>query len=256
MASVHSRVPPSALFSHRANLDPRCRLLFALILSIVVACLGNLRASFLALGIALLILAVARPPFMFFIKRFLPANLFIFFLWLVVPFTTPGPPAWRLGILTASQTGIELCLLATIKANALVIIFLAMIAPMSISSLCNAMRALHCPAKLAWLFLLMGRNVHLLSREWGNLHEAAKLRAFKPGNNKNTYRTLASLLALLLIRTHDRGQRMREAMLLRGFNGQLPPGAPLRCTWRDALAAIALACCLFVIIYVDVGANV
>lgn len=227
-----------------APIDPRSRLLLAAVLSVAIACLTNLRGALAALGIAFLLLSLCRPPLARFLKSLAAANIFILFIWLLVPFTAPGDPLFRWGFLALTRQGVDLCLLATVKGNALLIIFLAMVAPMSITCLGNALRTLHCPDKLTWLFLLMGRNIHLLAREWKSLQQAAKLRGFRPGNDKNTYRTLASMLALLLMRSHDRAMRMREAMLLRGFTGKLPAGAPLRFTSKDVLAAIFLLACL------------
>ena len=47
-----------------------------------------------------------------------------------------------------------------------------------------------------------------------------KARCFRPGTNLHTYRTYAYLVAMLLLKSYDRAERVYKAMLCRGFKGQ------------------------------------
>lgn len=187
-----------------------------------MACLQNMAACWLALAIGAAMLALARPKPEKALARLGAANLFILALWLITPWTTPGEAvlSWRGFAIT--RQGLDLCLALTLKANAIVAVFLALVAPLSLSGLAAGLKALRCPQKLVWLILLMERNVFILKNEWRWMLEAAKLRGFAPRTSRHTYRTLAAMLALLLARAHDRGQKLHEAMLLAGFDGSVP----------------------------------
>lgn len=249
-------MPENAKNEMKSALDPRALILFCVIFSCAVACLQNLTACVAALFFAVCSIAIGRPALRVFPRRLLAANIFILFMWLLVPWTTPGAPTFKLGWFTASETGIELCLLITLKANALILVFMALVSPIGMSSLSNALLRLHCPEKLAWLFLLMGRAIHLLTREWTILAEAARLRGFRAGANMHSYRTLAALLALLLVGANDRAERMREAMLLRGFSGRLPVGPPLHFSLRDAFLGLFLLFSLLIILFLEFNPSV
>lgn len=72
-----------------------------------------------------------------------------------------------------------------------------------------------------------------------------------PRTNLHTYRTLASLLGLLLVRSYERSLRVREAMLLRGFEGRFRSVAVFRARPVDALFALGLLLCLAGIVWTE-----
>jgi cobalt/nickel transport system permease protein len=56
--------------------------------------------------------------------------------------------------------------------------------------------------------------------EYRRLIKAVKIRGFHPGNNLHTYRTYAYLVGMLLVKSYERAERVRAAMLCRGFRGK------------------------------------
>lgn len=224
--------------------DPRLRLLLAVALAITLAPLQQLTSAALGLALGCGLLSLARPPLLPLLRRLAAVNVFILFLWLVTPWTTPGAPLWQWRFLCVSAEGVHLSLLVTLKSNALVCVFLALVATIPPSELGHALERLRCPDKLVFLFLFTGRYVHLLAGEWDTLMTAARLRGFRACSSMHTYRTLASLLGLLLVRSHERAQRTREAMLLRGFAGRFRSVACFSAGIPDMLFASGLLLCL------------
>ena len=55
--------------------------------------------------------------------------------------------------------------------------------------------------------------------EYSRLIKAVKIRGFQAGNNLHTYRTYAYLVGMLLVKSYERAERVRAAMLCRGFRG-------------------------------------
>lgn len=245
-----------AKFSMRgpfAGVDPRAALIGAMFISIITACLDSIAACALALAYGLIMLSLSGLPARAVLKRLLTANVFVFFIWLVTPWTTPGTPLPFSPPLNPTIEGVRLCLLVTLKANALVCIFIALITPIPLSRLGAALASLHVPHKLIWLLILMDRNVNNLQNEYNTLMDAARLRGFRAATSMRTYRLIASLLAILLLRAFDRGERMYEAMLLRGFNGNFPFAADFSLSLRDACLAITLLLLSFCLLGIQTG---
>lgn len=216
-----------------------CIILASLILSLAIACLTHIDASLAALCASSLIFLIwgkkARPV----CRRLLQANIFILFMWLIVPITTPGVPILSLFNLDFTLEGFRLCALLSLKANAIILLLLSSLGNMTMYETGIGLSALHCPSKLIWLFLLMEQNVYALKKEWTRLHEAAKLRGFSLVFSLRVYRVLGALMGLLLIRAHKRGETTYEAMLLAGYSGEFAfkhHGVP-------GLNGILIVCC-------------
>ena len=231
-------------------ISPAARLGAAFVLGFCAAILQKTDACLGALLLGLLLVGLARPAPAPFLRRLAAVNVFILLLWIIAPLTAGAPFYARWGMLGISREGVRLAFLATLKANAIYCIFAALCGALTPTSLACAMRNLHFPSALSMLFLFMGRAFYILYGEWRALEQAARLRAFTPRPNMHTWRTIGSLLALLLIRAHERAGRMREAMLLRGYDGTLNFGPGERFCRRDlffilaAFFSVAGLCCL------------
>lgn len=202
------------------KIDPAAILAGTTLLCIAISCLQGLRASTIALGIGAIFPILARIPAHVFWARFRAVNIFILFIWLVVSWTTPGTPVYP--HLPFTHEGIRICLLATLKANAILCIFTALLSPLTTTQWGSALATLHCPPSLGWLFLLMERNIRLLSREWQTLRNAARLKGFTPQTSLQTYKVYAVMLARFFLAAHDRAAILNNAVLLRGGFGPLP----------------------------------
>ena len=202
------------------RLDPRIKSIVAGIFSIVVAVSDRFVALIPALLIAIGFLFVAKLPIRKVLSRLLIVNIFIFFLWLLLPFTTEGSPLFSIGPLTASKAGILSAIMITLKSNAIILAFMALLATMSVFTMGRALSDLHVPPKIVHLIFLTYRYIHVIHVEYRRLTKSIKIRGFHPGNNLHTYRTYAYLVGMLLVKSYERAERVRAAMLCRGFQGK------------------------------------
>lgn len=224
--------------------DARCRLAAALLLSLVAALARSPQAPLVILAAGLLLTVLSGASWLLVLRRAAAMNLFILFLWLFVPLSTPGTPLWQGFGLTLSQEGVSLAWLVTLKANAIFFCVLSLLATIPAPALGRAMTALGVPAKFSFLFVFTYRYLHVIAEEYGRLVTAARLRGFVPATDGRTYRTYAALVAMVLVRSYDRSQRVYQAMLLRGFNGVFPCLNRFQAGRRDVLflvAALAVA---------------
>jgi len=233
-------------------LDPRVRLVLTALAALCLALCRQIPSSLLGLTLGLALLCFARLPFTTLLRCFATVNVFMLFLWCVLPFTTPGEQILLWGF-AVSTAGNHLALLISVKANAVFCTFQALVGDMPPSTVGCALKRLGCPAKLAFLFLVTGRYIHLLTEEWQTLVAAARLRGFTTCASLHAWRTLASLLGLLLVRSHERSRRVYEAMRLRGFTGDFKIVTPFRARPADAVFAFIVLLCLTGITLMDAG---
>ncbi|EHJ46639.1 cobalt ABC transporter, inner membrane subunit CbiQ [Solidesulfovibrio carbinoliphilus subsp. oakridgensis] len=226
-------------------LDPRHRLVACLGLSLAAVLAVTPAAPLVVLAVGLVLTAAARPPAVVVWKRFCAVNFFVAFLWVILPLTTPGAPAWTLpgpGGLALTREGVHLATLITLKTNAVFFCLVPLLATIPVPALGRAMTALGVPAKFSFLFLFTYRYLHVIAEEYARLATAARLRGFVPATDGRTYRTYAALVAMVLVRSYDRSQRVYQSMLLRGFAGVFPSLDRFKSGRGDAIfLALALA---------------
>lgn len=233
------------------RIDPRVRLVTAAGSAVCLALLHTREAAAAGLGMGALLLLLSRPPWRAIARRLLAVNAFLLFLCLLTPFSVAGVAAIHLGPLPATWEGLRFSLLLWLKSNALAIFFLALVATLPVPTTGYALQRLHCPAKLVFLFLFAGRYIHDVAEEWQTMLTAARLRGFRARTDAHTYRTLASLLGLLLLRGFDRARRVHEAMLLRGFRQRFACVTPFCAHPRDALFVLALTLGMAVLVWLE-----
>jgi cobalt/nickel transport system permease protein len=216
-------------------LDPRGKLAACLALSLVAAVATQPGAPLVVLAVGLVLTALSRPPLRLLAARLGAVNAFVLFLWLVLPVTAPGEPWRRVWGLVVTHQGVALAGLITLKTNAIFLCVLSLVATTPAPALARAMTALRVPEKFAFLFLFAYRYLHVIAEEYGRLAMAARLRGFVPATNWHTYRSKAALVAMVLVKSFDRSQRVYQAMVLRGFTGTFPSLDGLSAGRRDVV---------------------
>jgi cobalt/nickel transport system permease protein len=233
------------------GLDPRGKIVVAALFSTLVAVARTYEAALGGLVLALAYLALARLPLGKVVIRLLVVNSFIFFLWIVLPFTYPGEAVWRWGPLTATREGLIFTGLITIKSNAIIIALMALIATSPIVTLGQALHQLRLPDKLCHLLLFTYRYLYVFEDEYRRLVHAMKIRGFRPRTNLHTYRSYANLAAMLLVRSLDRAERVFAAMLCRGFHGTFYSLKTFSWRGRDRIFLAASLPLLAVLLYLE-----
>ncbi len=224
-------------FIHR--LDPRPKILVTLAFSLVVALSTNsgVLCAGLAAGIALS--AMARIPSAALRKRLLRVNIFTAVLFIMVPATFPGKTAFTVISVQFSMEGILWSVSVTLKANAIVLVFAALVGTTDPFTLGHAFHHLRVPGKLTQLFLFTLRYLDVLHHEYVTLMRAMKARSFKPSMRLHTYRSFAWLTGMLLVRSLERSERILEAMKCRGFRGEFHVVRHFRFSTADAVFSAA-----------------
>jgi len=86
--------------------------------------------------------------------------------------------------------------------------------------LLRALRRLKVPSVLVGTLYFMYRYVHVLSEERDRMLQARRARSFRR-NGLRQWPHLAGLIAVLFLRSLERGERVHDAMVSRGWDGTL-----------------------------------
>ena len=222
------------------HLDPRVKIVLVFLFSVVVAISNRFVVLISALALSLCIVLLARVPIRQLVRRLVPVNVFILFLWFFLPFTLEGEPLFSVGPLVGTHEGVLYAARISIKSNAIVVVLIALVASTSILTLGHAMHELRVPKKIVHLFFFTYRYVHVIHQEYLRLVNAMKVRGFRPGTNMHTYKTFAYLVGMLLVRSSDRADRVRNAMLCRGFRGRLYSLSQFSLKTSDVISLIVM----------------
>lgn len=248
---------PSETFSQGSSLlhqaDPRIKFVSALVLACCTAVVSTVSGGLTALIAALCLLVLSGLPLVRVLQRLLLVNSFVGMMWLFLPFTTPGDPVLPVFGLTVTLEGIRLSLLVTLKSNSILLFMLTLISTSTPVALGQALHSLHVPEKLNFLLLISYRYLEVISKEYNRLATAARIRGFRPRTSFYTYRTYSQLLAMVLINSFDRAERVYQAMLLRGFQGRFYALHDLRLSFTDIWIAALMLLLALGIILIDIS---
>lgn len=202
------------------RLDPRVKIAVTMVFSLVVALNKHLLGTAISFVLPLALISAAGLEIKKVFMRLAVVNTFVMFIWLFLPFTTPGETIYVVGPLSVQREGIDAALLITLKSNSIVLMVIALLGTSQVFSLVHALSHLWVPDKLVHLFFFCFRYIHVIHSEYMRLTNAMKIRGFKPKSDMHTYRSYAHLVGMLLVRSFDRSKRILQAMRCRGFKNK------------------------------------
>lgn len=212
------------------SLAPRTRLLCTLLMVFAIALTPNGRWwtwAVYGLGVLSLIF-LSRVTKTVLLKRIAVEFAFISAVLLGTLFRGGGEVLWSYGILRITTEG--LTVLGSVSIKALLSLFLLNVLTLttSIPALLNALVALRVPPLLVATLASMYRYIDVLIKEFQAMRKAAASRNLTSGGVWQRF-VIGNMIGTLFIRTYERGERIYQAMLARGYKGvpvieKVPPG--------------------------------
>ena len=211
------------------RLDPRVKLLGTLLYILAASLLPA--GAWLAYSLLLLaVLAVAWASELgagFAIKRSFVALPFALAA-ITLPFTVPGQPLAQLGPLTISDAGLVRFASILVKSWLSVQMAILMTFTTDFDDLLWAMRSLGLPQALVSIVAFMYRYLFVLADEALRLMRARASRSgLGPGARKAggslawRGRVAGGMVGNLTLRAFERSERIHDAMLARGYQGEM-----------------------------------
>ncbi len=206
--------------------DVRLRLLAALILAFSIALVTS---PLLVPLIAALAIAVARAagmdrPSMCRLLR-LP-GLLVLALVSLLPFVSGETVLGRLGPLALHSEGLATALLIAGRALGIVLVTVALLGRVPLAELIAGLRGLGLPPLMADIALMMYRYGAEIRRDLDAMRLAMRLRGQPWRLRFGLLQGLGWTLAALLLRSHERAERIWTAMRLRGYGAMGPAPMP------------------------------
>lgn len=163
------------------------------------------------------LVSLGNLPLTLILKRLLIIAPFIMFIGIFnplfdhTPVASVGPLVISGGWISFFSLTLRLCLTVTTA--------LILVATTGIDALCSALLKLGVPKIIVTQLLFMYRYIHVLVEELVRCITAYSLRSFHGEGVQ--FRAWGSLLGQLLLRSIDRAHRIYQAMLCRGFDGEV-----------------------------------
>lgn len=235
-----------ALGDWLAERNASLRVVAALAYAVVTVSLSRLSVLLVALGLSLGFGLGIGLAWRLLARRVLALEGFMLVLVGFLPFTVPGETVATLAGLTISAEGLHRAAEILLTANTVMLAGLALLGTLDPVRLGYALGRLRVPDKLVHLFLFTVRYVGILQDEYGRLRRAMRARAFRPGNNRHSWRAFGWLFGMLLVRGLERSRRVHAAMKCRGFEGRLhlinpPVWQPADTTAAAGIGGVLLA---------------
>ena len=231
--------------------DPRFRLAAAFFYSVVVAILYQFPSLSVSVIFSLVLVKIAGLDGKAVFKRLALVNGFVLLFWLILPFTAQGTVMYTLGPLNIHEPGVRLAAQITLKSNAIIMAFIALVSTMSFATLGHTLNSLGLPRKLVFLFILTYRYIFVIEQEYKKIKRSVKVRGFTPKTNLHCYKTYAYMIGMILIRASARGERVYKAMLCRGFDGRFYSLVEFPSSRKNWIFMIIMILCTTSIVFME-----
>ncbi len=220
-------------------IDPRIKLITLLV---IIVSVSIMRSSITIWGVYVftLLLAVASSiPLIFFIKRvwlFIPLFSAVIVIPALFNVVTPGVPIWTVfhlahsydlgpyhipDTITVTRQGVLTAVTFIGRVSASVSLAVLLTLTTLWSDLLQALRVLRVPRIFILILGMTYRYIILLVHTVYDIHVARKSRTLHYGPTGSEQRWVASRMGYLLKRTYMMSQDVHDAMLSRGFSGDV-----------------------------------
>lgn len=207
------------------RLDPRAKVITVLVYAIALTSFGKYDVTALA-PMALYVIwtiSAGRLPLKWLAGKVLLASPFALMLGAANPIMDTAPLVSVMGI---EVSGGWISLAALLCRFCLSLIAaLALVATTGFDGVCASLTRLHAPRAFVMQLALLHRYISVLGEETTRIVRGWRQRA--GDQRRPSLRLFTLLLGGLLARSVDRSQRVHQAMLARGFQGEMQSNRPM-----------------------------
>ncbi len=205
------------------DLAPRTRLLCALLSVFAIALTPNGHWwSWAIYGVGLVgVLCLSQVTLSVLLRRVVIEFAFIGTVLLGTLFQRQGEVLWSWGWLQITTGGLTVLGSVTLKSLLSLITLNLLTITTSVPALLHALTVLQTPPLLVAILASMYRYIGVLIDEFSAMRRAAASRNLS-GSNHWQRLVIGNMIGSLFIRTYERGERISQAMLSRGYTGTLP----------------------------------
>jgi len=223
--------------------DARCKTITLAVLVGVLVTIESVRAGWVGTLVAFGLLAGGRLPIGLVLRRLLAAQVLLLPCLLILPFSVPGQGVvW--GPLRVTREGLELALVLNLRALGILAVGFALVYSTPMVVWLRALQTLGFPRRLVEITLMTYRYLFTLGWELTRMRWALAVRGFRNRPNGTAWRVLAQVVGVTLLRSLERTERVRQALVCRGFQGRLRSLQEFRAgptDWLKSAAGVLVA---------------
>ncbi|MFH1073890.1 MAG: cobalt ECF transporter T component CbiQ [Candidatus Firestonebacteria bacterium] len=211
----------SELDSRIHKLDPRIKTIafFLYVIFVITAPAGDYLAYALFFLLIFFAAFLSKVPLLYLLNRSLAIIPFAFLVAIFIPFSSPADYLVA-GHIKVNNRGFELFVNMVIKSWLSIIALTVLSCTTAFSAFLKGLNAMRFPKIIVLMLSFMYRYIFVLLEEVIRINTARKSRP-SGGSFARQVRTLGNVIGLLFIRTYERGERIYQSMLSRGFNGEI-----------------------------------
>ena len=208
------------------RLDPRTKIIsfFVYILFVILTLPTHIFQFIAYLIVIFTIILLSRIPFAYVLKRSCVIVPFVLLIAVFIPFFKKGQIAggYSFGTfrLTVSYDGLWILWNVLIKSWLAVLAMIVLSSTTKFPVFLKGLQKLYIPKILIMLLSFMYRYIFILIDESIRMERARNSRYFG-GKYLRQIKTIANLIGVLFIRTYERGERIYQNMVARGFDGEI-----------------------------------
>ncbi|HEY9698775.1 MAG TPA: cobalt ECF transporter T component CbiQ [Trichocoleus sp.] len=220
------------------GLTPRTRVLCAILFVFATALTPNGRWQtwlIYSLGLIALIL-LSRVTLLTLLRRVAVEFTFVGVVLIGTLFRGGGELLWQWGWLRVTTEGLTVLGSVSLKALLCLLMLNLLVLTTSIPSLLHALASLRVPPLLIAILASMYRYIGVLIEEFQTMRRAASSRNLMQ-QRQGKRLVVGNMMGSLFIRTYERGDRVHQAMLSRGYTG-IPPLHTVPCSQKRDTVAI------------------
>jgi len=221
-------------------ITPRTRLLCALLFVFAVVLTPNGHwQTWAVYGLGLLsLLLIARLTIIELLKRLAVELAFVGVVLVGTLFREGGQIIWSWGIFKVTTVGLTILASVSIKALLSLTMLNLLTLTTSVPALLHGMKELRIPPLLVATLASMYRYISVLIAEFEAMRRAALSRNLM-NSNRSIRLVVGNTIGALFIRTYERGNRIHQAMLSRGYEG-IPPMEKVTPGGKQDIVALTL----------------
>lgn len=204
----HTTIDHFARDSPFYRIDPRAKIVGFLLFVVCVALMQSVSYLILAFIIIFLFGVGSNVPVKHLVTRYGVSFLFILFASITLYFTS----------------GFEVALAMFIRISTCVLALIMLTATTDFFDLLKGLQSMKMPRIFLGLLMFMYRFIFLLREEMHRMSQARRARGFRGGRNlldRKAFRTISYTIGALLVRSSERGNRIYDGMLARGYDGNV-----------------------------------
>ena len=211
---------PGSLDSWLRRRDARWKLATFVPACVLIGFLQSPTTAALGFAATLVFALLAKDRLRRLTRTLLPVSLyFLVFFAATLFFVDPGETPWTWSVFRLSPKAIAWCGLVFARTLAIATLILTLLETTPMPELAHGASALGAPAVLVRIVLLAQRYLFLLAEEFGRLRIALRVRGYRNRPTRHAYRTIGQVAGTLLVRGHERAERVGHAMVCRGGEG-------------------------------------